>query len=135
MPLLRPLRPVPRRFPRSQRWGVQHPRYSLGYHTGTDFAVPVGTRVRSPRTGTVIASAYSGDDYGNYVLVRDWTGRKAFLMAHLSKRSVREGQRVVRGQTLGYSGNTGMTTAAHLHAEQRHAPFGFRDNEKPDWER
>jgi murein DD-endopeptidase MepM/ murein hydrolase activator NlpD len=134
MALLRPLRPVHRRFPRSQRWGVAHPRYSLGYHTGTDFAAPTGTRVRSPRTGRVTHSSYSGSDYGHYVIVKDWLGRKAFLVAHLSRRSVRAGQRVVRGQTLGYSGNTGLSTAPHLHAEQRHHPFGFRDNEKPGWE-
>lgn len=134
MALLRPLRPVHRRFPRSQRWGVEHPRYSLGYHTGTDFAAPTGTRVRSPRTGRVITSTYSGSDYGHYVVVKDWTGRKAFLVAHLSRRAVRVGQRVLRGQTLGYSGSTGMITGPHVHAEQRRSPFGFRDNEKPGWE-
>lgn len=134
MPLLRPLRPVPRRFPRSQPWGVVHPRYALGYHTGTDFSTPVGTRVRAPRTGKVVTSAYSPNDYGNYVLIKDWKGRKAYLVAHLSKRSVRVGQRVRRGQTLGYSGNTGTSTAPHVHAEQRRSPFGFRDNEKPGWE-
>lgn len=130
-----PRRPVARRFPLGQRWGVTSPRYSLGYHTGTDFAVPVGTRVRSPRSGTVTISSYSGDDYGNYVVVLDKPGKKAYLVAHLSARTVRVGQKVRRGHTLGRSGNTGMTTGPHLHAEQRHSPFGYRDNEKPGWER
>jgi murein DD-endopeptidase MepM/ murein hydrolase activator NlpD len=68
------------------------------------------------------------------VVIRDWKGRKSFLVAHLSRRVVRVGQRVARGQTLGYTGNSGLSTAPHVHAEQRHRPFGFRDNEKPGWE-
>jgi murein DD-endopeptidase MepM/ murein hydrolase activator NlpD len=127
----RPKRPVAPRFPISQRWGVEHPRYALGYHTGTDFAAPMGTRVRAPRAGIVIASGWD-NSYGNYVHVR--AGKQSFLVAHLSKRSVRKWQPVFRGQTLGKSGNSGMSTAPHVHAEQRRPPFGFRDNVKPGWE-
>lgn len=134
MPLLRPLRPVSSDFPINRRWGYRSSDYSLGYHTGTDFAAPTGTRVRSPRTGKVITSGYD-TSYGYYVVVKDWLGRKAFLVAHLSRRSVVAGQRVTRGQTLGYSGDTGNATGPHVHAEQRHAPYGFHDTEKPDWER
>jgi murein DD-endopeptidase MepM/ murein hydrolase activator NlpD len=133
MALLRPLRPVAG-VPIRLRWGVRNPRYSLGYHTGTDFAASPGTRVRAPRAGTVLASSYSGSDYGNYVLMKDWRGQKAYLVAHLSRRAVRVGQKVLRGQTLGWSGATGMVTGPHVHAEQRHYPFGFHNTEKPDWE-
>lgn len=134
MPLLRPLRPVRREFPITRRWGYRSSGYTLGYHTGTDFGAPAGTRVRSPRTGRVVDTGYDGA-YGYYVLMKDWTGRKGFLVAHLSRRSVSPGQRVFRGETLGYSGSTGNVMGAHVHAEQRRRPFGFRDNEKPDWER
>lgn len=131
--LLRPLRPVAKRFRITQHWGRRNERYSLGYHTGTDFAAPIGTRVRAPRTGRVIEASYSLD-YGNYVIMKDWMGRKAYLVAHLSKRSVRVGQKVVRGQTLGYTGNSGNSSGPHVHAEQRRVPFKFIDNEKPGWE-
>lgn len=134
MAALSPMRPVNKEVPITQRWGVKDDRYTLGYHTGTDFGAPIGTRVRSPRTGRVTHSEFDPANYGHYVIVRDWTGRKAFLVAHLKERSVSVGQRVKRGQTLGWSGASGWVSGAHVHAEQRHKPFGFRDNEKPGWE-
>lgn len=134
MSLLPPLRPVHRDIPITQRWGNLDERYTLGYHTGTDFGAPPNTRVRAPRTGRVTHSEFDAENYGHYVIMKDWTGRKAFLVAHLTSRSVQVGQRVKRGQTLGLSGASGWVSAPHVHAEQRHSPFGFRDNEKPDWE-
>lgn len=129
--LLRPARPVARKWPVTRAYGVKGD-YAAGYHTGTDYGVPTGTRVRAARTGVVIHAGWD-NSYGNYVVVRDWKGVKAFLTAHMSRLSVRAGQRVVRGQTLGYSGETGNATGPHVHAEQRHSPFGYDDNERPDW--
>ncbi len=134
MSLLKPMRPVPREFPITQRWGVESDKYTLGYHTGTDFGCPSGTRVRAPRAGKVTHSAFDPESYGHYVIMKDWRGKKAFLVAHLTSRAVVVGQRVARGDTLGRSGASGYVSAAHLHAEQRHSPFGFRDNERPGWE-
>jgi murein DD-endopeptidase MepM/ murein hydrolase activator NlpD len=131
MPLLRPLRPVTRRFPVTLPFGSKG-NYSAGYHTGIDYGVPVGTPVRSPRTGKVDRAGWD-NEYGYHVLVKDWTGKKAFLVAHLSRLSVRRGQSVVRGQRLGYSGSTGNSTGPHLHAEQRHSPFGYWEHERPSW--
>lgn len=92
----------------------------------------MGTRVRAPRTGVVTQAGWNGA-YGYSVTVRDWTGKKAFLLAHLSKISVRRGQRVVRGQIVGRTGNTGNSRGPHLHAEQRRPPFGYWDHERPSW--
>lgn len=133
MALIKPLRPVPKQHRITQVWGNPDERYSAGYHTGTDFSCPIGTRVRAPRSGYVLRSDWD-DSYGNYVLIRAWIGGKAFLVAHMSSRAVTQGQRVVRNQTLGRSGDTGMTRLPHVHGEQRHFPFGYRDTEKPDWE-
>jgi murein DD-endopeptidase MepM/ murein hydrolase activator NlpD len=131
MALLRPLRPIARRFPVTNPFGRKG-NYAAGYHTGVDYGAPVGTPVRSPRTGYVTQAGYD-NTYGYHVIVRDWTGRKAFLVAHMSRISVRRGRPVVRGQRLGLTGNTGNSTGPHLHAEQRHAPFGYWEHERPDW--
>lgn len=123
------MRPVARLYGVSQPYGVPGD-YAAGFHTGTDFACPVGTRVRSPWWGTV-TTVGTDDDYGNYVIVTGLGGRRAWLLAHLSSITVHRGQRVRRGQRVGLSGNTGNTTGPHLHAEERHPPFGYRDSQPP----
>lgn len=134
MSLPPPLRPVHRDIPITREYGFRDPKYTLGYHTGTDFGAGLGTRVRCPRDGVVTHSEFDPDSYGHYVIVRAQRGGKAFLVAHLTSRAVRVGDKVLRGQTLGKSGASGWVSAPHVHAEQRHYPFGFRDCEKPDWE-
>ena len=121
--------------PVSEHWPISNPfgragNYAAGYHTGVDFAVPQGTPIRAVWRGKVITSTYSGD-YGNYIVVHTWWRRRSVLYAHLSSRWVRAGQRVRRGQTLGLSGSTGNSTGPHLHAEQRHSPYGYWDHERP----
>lgn len=91
--------------------------WSGGHHTGIDLAVPVGTPVRSVGAGTVVFSGSSGD-YGQAITIRMSDG-KYTLFAHLSKRSVKKGDRVQAGTLLGKSGNTGRTTGPHLHFEVR----------------
>lgn len=127
------LRPVPKRFPITNPWGRRDSRYTAGYHTGTDFGCPTGTLVRAPRAGRVLTAGYD-DSYGYYVEIKTWTGKQVFLLAHLRTLKARTGQRVRRGQVVGLSGETGNTRGAHLHAEQRHYPFGYYNTEKPGWE-
>lgn len=91
--------------------------WSSGYHTGVDFAVPTGTSVRSVSSGTVVSAGWAGS-YGYQVVVRHQDGRFS-QYAHLSAISVRGGQNVNSGQTLGRSGNTGNSTGPHLHFEIR----------------
>jgi murein DD-endopeptidase MepM/ murein hydrolase activator NlpD len=83
-------------------------------HNGTDFAVPVGTKVVAPEPG-VISSAGSGKSEGNYVIL-DSNGvvHKFF---HLSKILVSENDQVNAGDVLALSGNTGYSTGPHLHWE------------------
>lgn len=125
------MRPVDKRYPVSQPYGVKDPRYAAGMHTGTDFACPSGTPVHAPHGGTVVTVGNSPRDYGVYVLLRGSGGRRAWMFAHLRSADVREGQRVKRGDVIGRSGDTGNTRGAHLHAEERHAPFGYHDHKRP----
>ena len=91
------------------RWGRMH--------EGIDIAVPEGTPVRSAKGGTVILASYYGG-YGNYICV-DHGGGLSTCYAHLSGYASSTGQRVSRGQVIGYSGNTGSSTGPHLHFEVR----------------
>lgn len=101
----------------SNPFGKPDSGYAAGYHTGTDFAVSVGTPVLAVGDATVV-SASSAGAYGNAVVLRLPDGRFA-LYAHLSKFSVSAGQKVSAGQRIGLSGNTGNSTGPHLHFEIR----------------
>jgi murein DD-endopeptidase MepM/ murein hydrolase activator NlpD len=90
--------------------------WSKGYHTGVDYAVPVGTDVLAVADG-VITPATWGRSYG-VQLVQKLDGGY-FIYAHLSKTLVKPGDKVVEGQVIAKSGNTGNSTGPHLHAELR----------------
>jgi murein DD-endopeptidase MepM/ murein hydrolase activator NlpD len=90
--------------------------WSKGYHTGVDYAVPVGTDVLAVADG-VIDPATWGKSYG-VQLVQKLDGGW-FIYAHLSKTLVKPGDKVVAGQVIAKSGNTGNSTGPHLHVELR----------------
>lgn len=97
--------------------------YSLGYHTGTDFAAATGTVVKAVSDGTVVASDPSGA-YGINVLIKHEDGTYA-LYAHLSSKVVQAGTQVQAGRMIGLSGSTGNSTGPHLHLEiRKEAAFG-----------
>ena len=84
-------------------------------HNGTDFAVPVGTKVYATGDGVVVRAGYH-PAAGNYIVLKH--GRKyTTRFLHLSKILVRKGQRVEMGKLIARSGNTGRSTGAHLHYE------------------
>jgi murein DD-endopeptidase MepM/ murein hydrolase activator NlpD len=93
--------------------------YSGKGHNGVDFRAPMGTKILSVLSGTVVGvgntdairGCYS---YGKWVLVKHANGLTS-LYAHLSVISVSEGQSVETGDVLGYSGQTGYATGPHLH--------------------
>lgn len=81
-------------------------------HKGTDYAAPHGTPIWSTANGTVIAASYTGGN-GNYVKVKhNDTYTTQYL--HMSKRNVRNGQRVKQGDIIGYVGSTGLATGPHV---------------------
>jgi murein DD-endopeptidase MepM/ murein hydrolase activator NlpD len=94
--------------------------WSKGYHTGIDFAVAQGTDVIAVAPG-VIANSNWGKAYG-IQLVQEvlYKGKKFYVIyAHLSKALVKIGDKVVKGQHIGESGNTGNSSGPHLHFEVR----------------
>ncbi|MER7174471.1 M23 family metallopeptidase [Streptomyces mesophilus] len=94
--------------------------WSSGYHTGTDFAAPAGTPVKSIGEGTVVSAGWSGS-YGNEVVIQHADGRYS-QYAHMSQLSVSTGQSVDGGTQIGLVGSTGNSTGAHLHFEVRTGP-------------
>ncbi len=83
-------------------------------HSGTDIAAPAGTPVKAAGSGTVILN---GKDYfytGNMVIIDHGQGLQT-IYAHLSKSAVEAGQKIRRGETVGYVGSTGRATGPHLH--------------------
>ncbi|HXC50010.1 MAG TPA: M23 family metallopeptidase [Candidatus Limnocylindrales bacterium] len=83
-------------------------------HKGMDFKTPLGTEVHAPRAGTVTRTNWNWGANGNCVEVRYDDGVLAKFL-HLSENKVTEGQRVSAGQVIALTGNTGHTTAPHLH--------------------
>lgn len=86
-------------------------------HNGTDFGVPVGTKVIAPADGVVDKATYSRS--AGYYLVLRHRGSYSTVYMHLSKINVKPGQRVKMGSVIARSGNTGMSTGPHLHYELR----------------
>jgi len=97
-----------------------HPIYGYArLHAGTDLRAYCGTPIYAAATGTVEWATYQ-PGYGNQVLIdHGYIGGKSLITNynHLSRYAVRSGQKVARGDLLGYSGNTGSSTACHLHFE------------------
>jgi murein DD-endopeptidase MepM/ murein hydrolase activator NlpD len=87
------------------------------FHTGVDIPLRIGTPIKSTANGTV---SYVGWRYG-YGLVVIVSHSYGFVTwyAHLSRSAVRSGERVEKGQIIGYSGATGNVTGPHLHYEVR----------------
>lgn len=87
------------------------------FHSGIDFRGNKGDKIRSTAGGTVVFSG-SGAGYGLYVQVQHIDGYET-LYGHLSKILVKEGDKIVAGQTVGEMGSTGRSTGNHLHYEVR----------------
>jgi len=88
------------------------------YHTGFDFAAPIGTTLRAPASG-VVTNAGRGPASGwagNYVAIKYPDGSQS-LMAHMSTVSVQVGQKVTGCETVGAIGMTGRTFGPHVHFE------------------
>lgn len=89
-------------------------------HPGLDFHAPVGSPVFATGDG-IIKDAKSGGGLGRFVKVEHKTAGYVTVYAHLSKIApgIRRGNKIKRGDLLGYSGNTGLSEAPHLHYEVR----------------
>jgi murein DD-endopeptidase MepM/ murein hydrolase activator NlpD len=85
-------------------------------HQGIDFSAAIGTPIYATADGQVITVEFSFTGYGNMVEIDHGFGYKT-RYAHMHGFAVRKGQRVKRGELIGYVGNTGLSTGPHLHYE------------------
>jgi murein DD-endopeptidase MepM/ murein hydrolase activator NlpD len=85
-------------------------------HEGMDFTAKVGTPIYATGDGIVTQADNRASGFGNHVVIRHGYGYET-LYAHLSKYNCRAGQRVKRGDIIGYVGSTGRSEGPHLHYE------------------
>jgi hypothetical protein len=94
-----------------------HPIYKIVMpHSGMDFTAPTGTDVYATGDGTVSIVQLSQRGLGNHIVINHGFGYTT-TYAHLNKFNVRRGQKVRRGDVIGYVGNSGTSVAPHLHYE------------------
>ena len=93
-----------------------HPIYKiLKMHKGMDFTAPIGTEIYATGDGVIEKVGWTGG-YGKTILINHGYGYKT-RYAHCSKFKCKKGQKVKRGDHIGYVGNTGQSTGPHLHYE------------------
>ncbi len=93
--------------------------YANGTHNGVDFRAPIGTPVKALADGVVAGIGDTdiqcpGVSFGRFVLIK-YNNGLASTFGHLSLIKVNTGDKVSRGEIVGYSGNTGYSTGPHLH--------------------
>lgn len=94
-----------------------HPIYKTRkFHAGMDFSAKTGTPIYATGDGKIEKVRRSRRGYGNHVIINHGFGYKT-LYAHMSKYIVKKGQKIKRGDVIGYVGNTGTSVAPHLHYE------------------
>ena len=86
------------------------------FHEGMDFSAKTGTPIYATGDGVVARADNTASGYGNHIVIRHGYGYET-LYGHLSKYKCRAGQRVKRGDIIGYVGSTGRSEAPHLHYE------------------
>lgn len=90
----------------------KYEQYGVAGHDGIDFDIPSGTEVLSVDSGTVVI-AKENWDYGTSIVINHEWGKSYY--GHLSSLFVKEGQKVEKGDVIGLSGSTGLSTGPHLH--------------------
>ncbi|MDY0077799.1 MAG: M23 family metallopeptidase [Bacteroidales bacterium] len=102
----------------SSYFGVRtDPFYKVNkFHQGVDFSAPIGTEVFATGDGRVISVKKSQWGYGNTIEIDHGFGYET-KYSHLQEFKVKKGEKISRGQLIGIVGNTGKSTAPHLHYE------------------
>ena len=85
-------------------------------HSGLDFSAPQGTPIYATADGTVATAGNLGNGYGNHVIIDHGYGYET-LYGHMVRVKARRGQRVKRGDLIGYVGSSGKSTGPHCHYE------------------
>jgi murein DD-endopeptidase MepM/ murein hydrolase activator NlpD len=102
-------------------------------HYGQDFPVPPGTKVYATGDGKVIESGWSSNGFGNCIVLDHGYGLQS-TYGHLSNIKVVMGLNVKRGDLIGLSGNTGLSSGPHLHYQieqfgEHKNPINFFNND------
>lgn len=110
-------------------------------HTGLDFAAAIGTPIYATADGTIEDASFDDGGYGNHVIINHGYGYET-LYGHMVKVKVHRGEKVKRGQVIGWVGSTGKSTGPHCHYEvirnkQKINPvhYFFNDLSAADYER
>lgn len=94
-----------------------HPIYKTQeFHPGMDFSAEQGTPIYATGDGVVERADNLAQGYGNHVVINHGFGYQT-LYGHMSRMVAKAGQKVSRGQLIGYVGSTGLSTAPHIHYE------------------
>lgn len=89
------------------------------FHQGVDLRADIGTPIYAPADGVIEFAGYNNSGFGYLVIIEHNFGFKT-RFAHMSRKDVvKEGDFVKKGDLIGYSGNTGLSTGPHLHYEIR----------------
>ena len=86
------------------------------FHAGLDFTAPVGTEIYATGDGVVELVEFNYGGYGNQVIINHGYGYKT-RYGHMVRTKAHPGQKVKRGEVIGYVGSTGKSTGPHLHYE------------------
>jgi murein DD-endopeptidase MepM/ murein hydrolase activator NlpD len=106
-------------------WGWRiHPIYKIRkFHYGMDYTAPTGTEIYATGDGVVKVVENSLRGYGKRIIIDHGFGYET-LYAHLNGFNIRKGQKIKRGEVIGFVGSSGTSTAPHLHYEV------FKNNKK-----
>lgn len=107
--------------------------FNDGNHFGIDFDMPVGTEIRAITDGTVESATWDAQGGGNTITIVESEGNYYQFYMHLSQFAVSEGDTITAGDVIGLSGNTGNSTAPHLHFQrmQGEATNAAAENPRP----
>lgn len=99
-------------------WGYRiHPIYKIKqFHYGMDFTASIGTKVYATGDGVVKDVQSIGGGYGKWILIEHGFGYET-LYGHLNGFNVKIGDKVKRGNVIGFVGNSGTSTGPHVHYE------------------
>ena len=86
------------------------------FHAGLDFTAPQGTPIYATANGVAKTAGNTGNGYGNHVVLEHGYGYET-LYGHMVRVKVKAGEKVHRGDVIGYVGSTGKSTGPHCHYE------------------
>ncbi|MGI5308598.1 peptidoglycan DD-metalloendopeptidase family protein [Rheinheimera sp. WS51] len=119
---------------RSSRFGIRHHPIvgKQKHHKGVDLSAKRGTAIYAPADGVVEVVRKSKTGYGNLLKIRHAFGFSS-LYAHLDSFNVKSGSFIHKGQLIAMSGNSGLSTAPHLHYEIHFLDRALNPQSFMDW--